>query len=102
MITHNERVEEDALEAALERANSLLANAQCRNFGCRIELDGEVIVYTLVRANCTNPGPVRFCRHDAIALAKERNLSLDFETSWRVSRDVQATMRPTTRAKAAK
>lgn len=100
--THTDRVDETGLEAALERANAMLANHQCRNFGCRIELDGQVILYTLVRPNCPTPGPVRFCRHDAQALAVERNHSLGFETAWHVSRDVQSATRPAARARAAR
>ncbi|MGH9518823.1 MAG: hypothetical protein ACRD2D_04205 [Terriglobales bacterium] len=100
--THNDCADEAGLESALDRANAMLANPQCRNFGCRIELNGQVILYTLVRPNCTNPGPVRFCHHDAQALAQERNHSLGFETTWRVSRDLQTLSRPAAaRARAA-
>lgn len=100
--THTDRVDEAGLEAALDRANAMLANPQCRNFGCRIELDGQVILYTLTRPNCPNPGPVRFCRHDAQALAQERNHSMRFETTWHVTRDLQTISRPAAaRARAA-
>lgn len=95
--TITESVPADELESGLKRANQLLANSQCRNWGCRIELDDLVIVYTLVRDNSPLPGPVRFCKLDALALAKERNASLSFETTWRVNRDLQPSNRPVNR-----
>ncbi len=85
-----ETVEPEGLESALKRANARLANADCRNWGCRIELDGQVILYTLVRDHSPLPGPVRFCNLDAQALAKERNATLSFETAWRVDLAFQA------------
>ncbi|MGH9395076.1 MAG: hypothetical protein ACRD1E_12960 [Terriglobales bacterium] len=91
--TVTQEVDAEALEAALKHANSLLANGLCRNFGCRIELDGATIVYTLVRDNCRDLGPVRFCRHDAVALAQARNATLAFETTWRVDRALQPTVK---------
>ena len=91
--TVTQQVEADALEAALGHANTLIANALCRNFGCRIELDGSTIVYTLVRDNSRELGPVRFCRQDAQALAQARNATLAFETAWRVDRALQPTVR---------
>lgn len=94
-----ERVEPGELEAGLKRANQLLANTQCRNWGCRIELDDQVIVYTLVRDNSPQPGPVRFCKLDALALAKERNATLSFETVWKVNRDLQPVARPAARGR---
>ncbi|MGH9486947.1 MAG: hypothetical protein ACRD04_05075 [Terriglobales bacterium] len=98
--TITEQVDTGELEAGLKRANQLLANSQCRNWGCRIEIDGQVIVYTLVRENCKQPGPVRFCKLDAVALAKERNATLSFETAWKVNRDLQPMARPNTRNRA--
>jgi hypothetical protein len=98
--TITEQVEAEELERGLRRADELLANPQCRNWGCRIELDGQVIVYTLVRDNSPLPGPVRFCSQDAVALAKERNATLSFETTWKVSRGLQAPARPPTRVRA--
>ncbi|MGH9413098.1 MAG: hypothetical protein ACRD0Y_05095 [Terriglobales bacterium] len=95
--TITETVPGDELEPGLKRANQLLANSQCRNWGCRIELDGQVIVYTLVRDNSPLPGPVRFCKLDAVALAKERNATLSFETTWTVNRDLQPANRPASR-----
>ncbi|MGH9482614.1 MAG: hypothetical protein ACRD1L_11050 [Terriglobales bacterium] len=96
--TVTEQVPTEGLEAALLRANQLLANIHCRNWGCRIELDGQVILYTLVRDKHAQPGPVRFCKLDAMALAHERNATLGFETAWRVNRDLLApTTRPTAR-----
>lgn len=93
MDTVTQQVEADALEAALVHANTLIANALCRNFGCRIELDGSTIVYTLVRDNSRELGPVRFCKQDAQALAQARNATLAFETAWRVDRALQPTVR---------
>ncbi|MGH9467375.1 MAG: hypothetical protein ACRD1Y_08460 [Terriglobales bacterium] len=90
------------LESGLKRANQLLANSQCRNWGCRIELDGQVIVYTLVRDKSSLPGPVRFCKLDALELAKERNATLSFETTWKVNRDLQPVARPNTRSRGAR
>ncbi|MGH9484941.1 MAG: hypothetical protein ACRD1F_07780 [Terriglobales bacterium] len=95
--TITETVPSDEVEPGLKRANQLLANSQCRNWGCRIELDGQVIVYTLVRDNSPLPGPVRFCKLDAVALAKERNATLSFETTWTVNRDLQPANRPASR-----
>jgi len=100
--TITEQVPAGNLEQALKRANALLANSQCRNWGCRIELDGQVILYTLVRPNSAVLGPVRFCDLDAAALAKERNATLGFETAWRVDRAFQAPTRPGVRARSAK
>ncbi|MGH9477273.1 MAG: hypothetical protein ACRD1C_13245 [Terriglobales bacterium] len=94
-----EQVEAGELEAGLKRANHLLANSHCRNWGCRIELDGQVIIYTLVRDNSPQPGPVRFCNLDAQALAKERNATLSFETAWKVNRDLQPLARPAARGR---
>lgn len=96
-----DQVDPAQLEAGLKRANQLLANPQCRNWGCRIELDGQVIVYTLVRDNSPHPGPVRFCKLDALELAKERNASMSFETAWRVNRDLQPPLRAAVRSRAA-
>ena len=100
--TITEQVDDSGLEEALKRANALLANSLCRNWGCRIELDGQVIVYTLVRANSCNPGPVRFCDIDAAAIAEERNATLDFETAWRVDRAFQPQARSGARGRSAK
>lgn len=100
--TISEQADAGGLEAALKRANALLANAQCRNWGCRIELDGQVILYTLVRANSAALGPVRFCNLDAAALAQERNATLGFETAWKVDRAFQAPSRPGVRTRTAK
>lgn len=94
--TITEQVPAAELDTALKHANTRLANAQCRNFGCRIELDGQEILYTLVRSNCPNPGPVRFCRHDADAIAAERNATLAYETRWQVSRDLRPVARTAT------
>ena len=88
--TYTETVDPEGLELALKRANARLANQDCRNWGCRIELDGQVVTYTLMRDHSPLPGPVRFCRLDAMALAKERNASLSFETAWRVDLAMQA------------
>lgn len=87
--TVTEQAQAEELEAALQRANSQLANQLCRNWGCRIELDDQVILYTLVRDKSALPGPVRFCKLDAMAIARERNATLGFETAWRVNRDFQ-------------
>lgn len=97
--TITEQATHEELEAALQRADALLANSHCRNFGCRIELDGQVVVYTLVRDSSALPGPVRFCRHDAQALARERNTTLVYESGWKVSRALQAPARPSVRAR---
>lgn len=94
-----DHVDPSQLEAGLKRANQLLANPQCRNWGCRIELDGQVIVYTLVRDKSPNPGPVRFCKLDAMELARERNASMTFETAWRVNRDLQPPARAVVRSR---
>ena|SRR6185312_3186644 len=100
--TITEQVDAEDLEAGLKRANARLANAQCRNWGCRIELDGQVILYTLVRDNSTALGPVRFCDLDAAALAQERNASLGFETAWKVDRAFQTPTRPGVRNRGSK
>ncbi len=99
METITEQATPDELEGALQRADTLLANSHCRNFGCRIELDGQVVVYTLMRETSTLPGPVRFCHLDAQALARERNTTLVYESGWKVSRALQAPARPNVRAR---